>query len=268
VGGAGLARGYWNRPELTAQKFIAHPLAGADGRLYRSGDLGRYLPNGDLEYLGRIDQQVKLRGFRIELGEISAVLNTHAAIADSVVTLGESAAGEKILVAYCVKRPAREVDAPALRELLRERLPEYMVPAAWIFMERLPLTVNGKLDAKALPPPPFVQPAAPTAPGGSQLERSIAAIWCEVLQLPSVALEQNFFDVGGNSMNLVEVHDKLQASLGREMAITDLFAHATVRGLALHLSAAGPRSPAASVAASRAQRQREALSALRNSRQR
>jgi amino acid adenylation domain-containing protein len=268
VGGAGLARGYWNRPELTAQRFIAHSLA-RDGKLYRSGDLGRYLQNGELEYLGRIDQQVKLRGFRIELGEISAVLNTHPAIRDSVVVLGESAAGEKILVAYCVKAPAREVDPKALRQVLRERLPEYMVPAAWVFMEHLPLTVNGKLDLKALPRPDFPEPVtAPMTPtlGGSQLERSIAAIWCEVLQLPAVALEQNFFDVGGNSMNLVEVHDKLQASLGHEVAITDLFAHATVRGLALHLSAPQPRSANASAAAVRAQRQREALSTLRNSR--
>jgi acyl carrier protein len=183
--------------------------------------------------------------------------------------LGESAAGEKILVAYCVKAPAREVDPKALRQVLRERLPEYMVPAAWVFMEHLPLTVNGKLDLKALPRPDFPEPVtAPMTPtlGGSQLERSIAAIWCEVLQLPAVALEQNFFDVGGNSMNLVEVHDKLQASLGHEVAITDLFAHATVRGLALHLSAPQPRSANASAAAVRAQRQREALSTLRNSR--
>ena len=263
VGGAGLARGYLNREELTAQRFIQHPLA---GRLYRSGDLGRYLPNGDLEYLGRIDQQVKLRGFRIELGEIGAVLDTHAAIRESVVVLGESAAGEKILVAYMVKQAAGSAEVGELRQLLRTSLPEYMVPSAFVFIERLPLTVNGKLDVKALPPPdpPPSRAATPLAavPAGSALERSIAAIWCEVLQLQTVAVDQNFFDVGGNSMNLVEVHDKLQVLLGRELAITDLFAHTTVRALAAHWSMPKSRPAVASAGA----RQREALLALRNSR--
>jgi amino acid adenylation domain-containing protein len=271
VGGAGVARGYLNRPELSAQKFIPDPFAADPARrLYRSGDLGRYLPNGDLEYLGRIDQQVKIRGFRIELGEISAAINRDPSIRDSVVSVSEARPGEKALVAHLVRRDGGDVNIPALRQMLRERLPEYMVPSAFSFIERIPLTVNGKLDLKALPGPEKAQ-TAPTSPmtGGTALEQGIGRIWREVLQLPSVGLEQNFFDVGGNSVNLVQIHERLQRLLEREFSITDLFAHSTVRALAAHFAGkddAGVATPGSSIGASavRAQRQREALSALRS----
>ncbi len=265
VGGAGVARGYLNRPELTAQKFIPDAFTSEpDGRLYRSGDLARFLPNGELEYLGRIDAQVKIRGFRIELGEISAVLNSHPGVRDSVVIVRETAGGDKTLVAYLIEHAEAEVDLADVRRTLRDRLPEYMVPSAFAFIERLPLTVNGKLDVKALPQP--AEHRAHGAPGrtGTAMEETIAAIWREVLDLPAVDLTENFFDVGGNSVHLANVHDRLQKSLNRTFSITDLFAHPTVRALATHLTTDRKNEKAANDSRLRAQRQREALLAQRN----
>jgi amino acid adenylation domain-containing protein len=267
VGGAGVARGYLNRPELTAQRFIPDPFAsGAGGRLYRSGDLGRYLPNGDLEYLGRIDQQVKIRGFRIELGEISAQLNRHPGIRESVVIVTETVPGEKALAAYLVKRADADVDVAAIRLELRRRLPEYMVPATFAFIDRLPLTVNGKLDVKALPPPGNALRPAATAAGtqGTPLERGIAGIWRDVLQIPEPGLDQNFFDVGGNSLHVAEVHTRLQKLLERQFSITELFAHSTIHALAAHFSSTGRGDDAANANRVRAQRQRETVIAQRN----
>ncbi len=266
VGGAGVARGYWNRPELTAQRFITAAFAAQSGqRLYRSGDLARYLPNGDLEYLGRIDQQVKIRGFRIELGEIAAELNRDPAVRESVVIVVDSPAADKELAAYLVERAGASVDLATLRQRLRERLPEYMVPATFTFLEALPLTVNGKLDAKALPPPE--RRAAIATPTGSlaeatTLQRSIRDIWREVLHIPEPGLDQNFFDVGGTSLHVAEVHARLQRAVGREFSITELFAHATIRSLAAHFSS-DVKSSSAADARSRAERQRDALRAQR-----
>jgi acyl-coenzyme A synthetase/AMP-(fatty) acid ligase len=312
VGGAGVAQGYWNRPELTAQRFIPDPFAGADdagavytaapataavqaaavdtsavdtatvdagavgARLYRSGDLARYLPNGELEYLGRIDQQVKIRGFRIELGEIGAAIDSYDAVGESVVVVRETSVGDKTLVAYLVVRPQAHVDLAALRQMLRERLPEYMIPSAFVQITRLPLTVNGKLDVKALPDPSesvagaadpgqtAFDPASPLA--GTALEQSIAGIWRDVLRLPTVGLEQNFFDVGGNSLNLVDVHARLQELLERQFSITELFAHSTIRALGLHFAPQSTAPTRPSAAVDRAQRQRDALLAQRNMR--
>ena len=267
VGGAGVARGYLNRPELTAQRFIPDPfVAQGDGRLYRSGDLGRYLPNGDLEYLGRIDQQVKIRGFRIELGEISSEINRLAGIRESVVIVAETAAGEKALAAYLVKQASADPDVAAIRQELRRRLPEYMVPATFTFIERLPLTVNGKLDVKALPPPDASVrvPAAAAGPQGSPLERGIAGIWRDVLKIPEPGIDQNFFDVGGNSLHVAEVHTRLQKLLDRQFSITELFTYSTIRALASHFSAPVSIEGAANANRVRAQRQRETLLARRN----
>ena len=266
VGGAGVARGYLNRPELTAQKFVADTFATApDQRLYRSGDLARFLPNGDLEYLGRMDAQVKIRGFRIELGEISAALNSQAGVRDSVVVVRESANGDKALVAYLIK-DASDLDFAAVRRTLRDRLPEYMVPSAFAFIERIPLTVNGKLDINALPEPSEQRTAVSGGPRGTALEETIAGIWRDVLELPTVGLTENFFDVGGNSVHLATVHDRLQRSLGRSFSITDLFSHASVRALAAHLAGGAKTDTAANDSRVRAQRQREALMAQRNMR--
>jgi amino acid adenylation domain-containing protein len=266
VGGAGVARGYLNRPELDAQKFVPDPFAAQPGqRLYRSGDLGRYHTDGDLEYLGRIDSQVKIRGFRIELGEISACLDAHPSVRESVVVAAEPNPGDKILIAYVVKRPTLDVTEAQLRQLLRERLPEYMVPAALVFIDHIPLTVNGKLDVKALPPPARATRAAVPASiaAGSALEKGIAAIWCEVLDLPAVGYEQNFFDVGGNSMHVAEVHTQLQRLLGKDFSITELFAHPTIQSLGRHFDTADHGDQDSQGSQLRAERQRRALAARR-----
>jgi amino acid adenylation domain-containing protein len=267
IGGAGVARGYLNRAELTAQRFVPdHVGSDPSRRLYRSGDLARFLANGDLEYLGRIDSQVKIRGFRIELGEISAVIKSHHAIRDSVVVARDTAAGEKILVGYLIKDPQQHVTLAEVRRTLRDHLPEYMVPSAFVFIERLPLTVNGKLDVKALPAPPAeVEVDVRTAHKGSSLEESIAEVWRAVLGLPAVGFSDNFFDVGCNSVHLANVHDQLQKRLGRSFSITDLFAYPTIGALASHFTG-DVKNDHASANRLRAQRQREALLAQRNMR--
>ena len=268
VGGAGVALGYLNRPEMTAQRFVPDPFAepephGARRLMYRSGDLGRRLPGGDLEYLGRIDTQVKIRGFRIELSEISAVINRHAGVLDSVVVVGESATGDKVLWGYIVRRAGADVEIAALRRQLREHLPEYMIPAAFVFIDRLPLTVNGKLDRDALPAPTVMAVTAtpPGAAAATSLEHGIAAIWQEVLQVPTPGMDENFFDVGGTSIHVAEVHARLQRLLDRSFSITELFAHSTIRALAAHFAVSTPG--AAGEAQRRAQQQREALARRR-----
>jgi amino acid adenylation domain-containing protein len=267
VGGAGVGRGYLNRPDLTAQKFIPDPFRSEPGaRLYRSGDLGRALPNGDLEYLGRIDHQVKIRGFRIELGEIESVLNQHPGVRESVVIPREDLPGERSLVAYLITRTGADICLPALRELVRARLPEYMMPAAFVFIDRLPLTVNGKLDTAALPAPDkstAERPIAFVAPE-TELQRAIASIWQDVLNLPAAGLDDNFFDLGGNSIRLAQVHGRLQGLLGRQFPITDLFAYTNIRALAAHFGSLAQTASSTSTIQDRARHQREALSVRRN----
>jgi amino acid adenylation domain-containing protein len=266
VGGAGVARGYLNRPELTAQKFLPDPFSSDPAaRLYRSGDLARRLPGGDLEYLGRIDQQVKIRGFRIELGEIAAVLNSHPGIRDSVVVVREAASGEKILVGYLIRAADAHLRLADIRSLLRSRLPEYMVPAGFAFIDSFPLTVNGKLDARALPPPDSDEPAAAAARPGSGPSQWITDIWLDVLQISSVRPDQNFFDVGGDSILLAEVHDRLQKRFAMEIPIVDLFSHPTVQSLADHLGRSDHATAGTQAAQTRAARQRAALAGQRRS---
>jgi acyl-CoA synthetase (AMP-forming)/AMP-acid ligase II/acyl carrier protein len=268
VGGAGLARGYLNRPALTAERFIPDPFSEEPGaRLYRTGDLARFLPNGDIEYLGRIDQQVKIRGFRIELGEIESVLAGHPGIREAVVLVPEEAAGEKRLVAYLIATSTETPNVSDLRNLLRAKLPEYMVPSAFVFIDSLPLTSNGKLDRKALPAPDEAKgnshPALVTP--ANALERDIAGIWHKVLQTSSIGLEQNFFDVGGDSIRLATVHADLQKLLGIQFPITDLFAHTTIRSLAAHFDSSAKRQSSSASLQDRARRQRQAFSAHRKS---
>ncbi|HEV8638525.1 MAG TPA: amino acid adenylation domain-containing protein [Chloroflexota bacterium] len=239
VGGAGLARGYLNRPELSAERFVGHPFADAAGaRLYRSGDLARRLPNGDIEFLGRIDHQVKIRGFRIELGEIEAVLDRHPAVRESVVLAREAASGDKRLVAYVVPAPDRSATVGELRGHLREHLPEYMVPSAIVQLERLPLTTNGKVDRPALPDPDAVraEPERAYVAPRSDLERAIAGSWQVVLGIDRVGAADNFFDLGGNSLLMAELHGRLQEALGREIPMVELFQHPTVGALAARLA--------------------------------
>jgi non-ribosomal peptide synthetase component F len=266
VGGAGVARGYLNRPELTAAKFLPDPFS-ADpmARLYRSGDLARRLPDGDLEYLGRMDQQVKIRGFRIELGEIAAVLKSGLNIRDSIVIAGESPSGEKILIAYLVKGGDPLPSLTQIRAVLRARLPEYMVPAKFAFIDSIPLTVNGKLDVKSLPAPDPEEAAVTAADalprsGTAQL---ITEIWQEVLKSKAVGVNQNFFDAGGDSISLADVHERLERVFERKIPMVDLFTHPTVQELAAHLEGRSAAVDTESSARTRAQRQREALAARR-----
>ncbi|HJX27077.1 MAG TPA: amino acid adenylation domain-containing protein, partial [Thermoanaerobaculia bacterium] len=238
LAGAGGARGYFGRPDLTAEKFIPDPFGAVPGgRLYRTGDLARWLPSGELEHLGRIDHQVKVRGFRIELGEIEAALLTHPEVRQATVMVRE-VAGSKALVGYLSgERSAGEEPRPAaaaLREHLRSRLPEHMVPAFFVQLPALPLTPNGKVNRKALPAPAL--PVAAAAKGRlSGAEEQVAAIWCEVLDLPRVGSEDNFFDLGGHSLLLPRVQAGLRERLGREVTLVDLLTHTTVRALARHL---------------------------------
>ncbi|MCC2650942.1 MAG: hypothetical protein K0Q60_1097 [Microvirga sp.] len=234
IGGAGLARGYWNRPELTAEKFIPNPFCPTQGsRIYKTGDRARYRSDGAIELLGRLDHQVKVRGFRIELGEIEAILLEHPDVRESVVVPNEDPSGHKRLVAYVV---ACRDPAPAsgeLRRVLSERLPDYMVPAAFVVLSALPLTPNGKVDRRALPAPEgdgqraraHVAPRTPA-------EEIVAGVWSDVLGLERVGVQDNFFDLGGHSLLLAKVWSKLRERVQGELSMMDLFRYPTVEALA------------------------------------
>jgi amino acid adenylation domain-containing protein len=240
IGGAGLARGYLNRPELTAQKFIANPLSlESKARLYKTGDLARYRSDGNIEYLGRIDHQVKVRGFRIELGEIEAVLSQHSVVLQSVVVVREDIPGNQQLVAYVV---AHKEEAPPtaseLRHFLKQQLPEYMVPSAFVTLDSLPLTPNGKVDRRALPSPEGLRAdlaAAYVAPR-TELEQMIATVWQEVLRVEKVGIHDNFFDMGGHSLLVVQVHRKLQEILQRSFLMTEMFKYPTISSFVEYLA--------------------------------
>ncbi|HEY6186087.1 MAG TPA: amino acid adenylation domain-containing protein [Pyrinomonadaceae bacterium] len=239
VGGAGLARGYLHRPEWTAESFIPHPFSASPGeRLYRTGDLARYLPDGQIEFIGRIDGQVKIRGHRIELGEIEVVLNNHLAIRESVVDCRETRTGEKRLTAYLVAEAEAHPSVDELRTYLGERLPGYMIPSAFMFLSSLPLNANGKVDRQALPYADALNLSTGTAYVApvTKMERTIAALWRELLGLERVGVDDNFFDLGGHSLLMILMQSKLQETLEREIAIIELFQYPTVGALARHLS--------------------------------
>jgi amino acid adenylation domain-containing protein len=247
IGGDGLARGYRGRPDLTAEKFIPDPVSGAAGaRLYRTGDLARFQPGGEIEFLGRLDHQVKIRGFRIELSEVEAALAAHPAVRQTVAVARAEAGGGHRLVAYVVFAEGGAPGAPGsqgvaeLRRFLAERLPDPFIPSIFVALDRLPLTPNGKVDRKALPVPESVAAArtAPAAPA-SGLERTIAEIWREILQVEKVGLHDNFFDLGGHSLLAAELHSRLREVLGRELSVVDLFRHPTVGALARFLAPGG-----------------------------
>ncbi|HEY0553027.1 MAG TPA: beta-ketoacyl synthase N-terminal-like domain-containing protein, partial [Thermoanaerobaculia bacterium] len=245
IGGAGVARGYHGRPDLTAERFVPDPWsAEPGGRLYRTGDLVRFRASGDLEYLGRIDHQVKVRGFRIEPGEVEAALLSHPGVRQAVVAArGEGS--DRRLVAWLIPEDAPPAIAE-LREHLRRTLPEYMIPAAYQVMEAFPRTASGKVDRRILPTPGGTREAASGAAYADPrdgLERSLAGIWREVLKVDRVGVDDNFFDLGGHSLLAAQVHARLAALLGREVALLDLFRYPTVRSLAGFLGgAAAPQS--------------------------
>ncbi len=234
IGGIGLARGYLNRLELTAEKFVNTKIFDNLGRLYKTGDLARFLPDGNIEYLGRLDFQVKIRGFRIELEEIEIALTRHPALREAVVIIREDLPGDRRLVGYII--PGREPgpNVSELRAFLKEKLPGYMVPAAFVTLKIMPLTANGKVDRRALPAPDGLRPelkilyAAPH----SEAERTLAAIWKQVLQVEKVGMNDSFFDLGGHSLLMVQVHDKLQEIFKQDFSIMELFQYPTVSSMA------------------------------------
>ncbi|WP_017653095.1 non-ribosomal peptide synthetase [Fortiea contorta] len=232
IGGAGLAQGYLHRPELTAEKFISHQLA-PETRLYRSGDLARYLPNGELEYLGRIDNQVKIRGFRIELGEIETTLCQHPNIRETVVLPWEDAVKNQRLVAYIVPKLEPAPTTKELQNWLKEKLPEYMIPAFCVSLPALPLTTNGKVNRRALPAPNTVKPEldrAFVAPR-TKIEQVLADIWAQVLGVARVGIDDNFFELGGDSILSTQIIAKANQA-GLQLTFRKLFTHQTIAELA------------------------------------
>ena len=237
LGGVGVVRGYHHRPGLSAERFIPDDFSGEPGaRLYRTGDLARFLPDGQVEYLGRLDHQVKVRGFRVELGEIESRLRRQKGVSDAVV-LARPTGGEPTLVAYWVASEGASPEVETLRDALRAELPAYMVPSLFVVLDVLPLTGSGKVDRRALPDPGEQRQVevAYQAPR-SELERRIAAIWQEVLELDQVSAGENFFDLGGHSLHMVRVQTKLRELMGRDVPMVDLFHYPNVRSLAEHLS--------------------------------
>ncbi len=242
-----MTRGYFGQPGLTAERYLPDPFSSAQGapgaRLYRTGDLVRRRPDGVLEFLGRTDFQVKIRGFRIELGEIEETLAPCPAVRQAVVLAREDVPGDQRLSAYVVPQPAEEgdpvvsFDAAEARRFLLERLPEYMVPSAWVVLSELPLTPNGKVDRKALPAPEG--PRAVWSPGfvppRTEGERVVAALWSEALRLDRVGVQDDFFELGGHSLLLAQVHRRLRERFERELSVMDLFRYPTVESLAAFL---------------------------------
>ncbi|MGO9939563.1 MAG: non-ribosomal peptide synthetase [Terracidiphilus sp.] len=260
IGGDGVVRGYWNRPDLTAERFFKIPSL-ANNRIYRTGDLARCLPNGNLDFIGRADFQIKLRGHRIEPGEIEAVLEQLPGVKQAVIVAREDRESDNRLVAYLVGEASQTTSAAILRGTLESKLPDYMVPSAFVFLPAFPLTDNGKIDRKALlalPPPGFATGAVtpnPESEAASDIERIIAHAWQDALGVATVGLNDNFFDLGAHSLTVAEVHARLQDVLGREIALIDLFHFSTVKELAAQLAGTQQQSQVSD----RAQRRRLAL---------
>ncbi|MEP6743436.1 MAG: amino acid adenylation domain-containing protein [bacterium] len=232
IGGAGVARGYINRADATAEKFIPNPFGGDGERLYKTGDLARYFSNGRIEFLGRVDDQVKIHGYRIEPGEIEQVLRDHHSVAASVVIAREDQPGEKRLVAYTVLQNQQKTDANELRVFLGGRLPEYMMPSAFVFLERLPLTPNGKIDRHALPPPDrFRSDGDQFALPRNNVEATLAKIWSGVLGLERIGIHHNFFELGGDSILSIQIIARANQA-GLRLSPRQLFQHQTIAELA------------------------------------
>jgi len=262
AGGDGVARGYLNRDELTAERFISDPFV-AGSRLYKTGDLARYLNDGAIEFLGRKDNQVKIRGFRVELGEIEAAIKEHPLANDCAVVVREDEPGEKRLVAYVVPNkgiPTTSDTVSDLRSSLRERLPEYLVPAQFVLLTELPLSPNGKVDRNRLPAPDvrsdletvYVAPQ-------TEVERTIAAIWQATLRIEKVGRHDNFFELGGHSLDVTQVHSKLSKTINKDLMIVDLFKYPTIESLARHLSKRQSDKPSLNGVRSRAEKQKQVM---------
>jgi acyl carrier protein len=266
IGGLGVTRGYWRRPDLTAEKFLPDPHAANSpgARLYRTGDLARFLPDGRIECLGRLDQQIKIRGFRVELGEIEALLREQPGIAEAAVVLRELAPGDQRLLGYVRTDDGGDADADVLRAALLRQLPDFMVPAAIISLKAMPQTPNGKIDRKALPLP--ARAAAPAAAGAaiagaataSGAESLVMGIWQRALGLAQIGLRDNFFDIGGHSLLVIQVLKELREKFAKPIQMTDLFRHTTIESLAKFLEGEGTADAATQRGRSRAEARRAA----------
>lgn len=266
IGGSCLARGYHNRSELTAEKFIPDPFCPVEGaRLYKTGDLARYLIDGNLEFLGRIDHQVKIRGFRIETEEIEAVLGRHEAITEVVVLAKKDKSGQDRLVAYWVANGKAVPETGELRAYLLEKLPEYMVPTAFMPLEAFPLTPNGKVNRRALPAPEDFQlsSSANFVKPRTEIEQQLASIWQEVLTVEKVGIYDNFFDLGGHSLAMMKVHGQLGELLEKDINIVEMFRYPTINSLTKFLTEEQNKTPVYLEKQKRASQQREALNLQR-----
>ncbi|MAT97570.1 MAG: hypothetical protein CL608_10545 [Anaerolineaceae bacterium] len=238
IGGVGVARGYWNRPELTEEKFIVDPFpplvpptGEKGGKLYKTGDLVRYLPDGNIQFLGRVDHQIKLRGFRIELGEIENQLTALPSVREALVTLHTVNADDKRLLAYLVPQDGQQIDIAEIRTQLQAVLPDYMVPNLFVPLDAFPLMPNGKVNRRALPAPTLHVADKTAVLPRSQLEQRIAQVWQKVLGLPEVGIHDNFFDLGGHSLLLVQAQRQLQEELGREIPLVQFLEKPTIHGV-------------------------------------
>jgi acyl-CoA synthetase (AMP-forming)/AMP-acid ligase II len=233
IGGAGVARGYWRQPALTETRFVRDPFAAAgDRRMYRTGDVARYKPGGQIQLIGRVDHQIKLRGHRIELGEIEAAIEGHPEVRQAVVALDGKDSDQR-LIAF-IKQLDGDADAERLRPWLQVRLPEYMVPSAFIPIAEIPLTPNGKVDRKRLPIAKTYprERSASIIDARNQTEERLSQIWSEILGIERPGVRDNFFDLGGHSLLLVRVHAKLRQEMGQDIAVIDLFRYPTIESLA------------------------------------
>jgi amino acid adenylation domain-containing protein len=235
IGGAGLARGYWNRPDLTAERFIPHPFSSQAGaRLYRTGDVGRYQPNGNVKLAGRMDEQVKVRGYRIELGEIEAVLRLHSGVKEAAVIAQDGAGLDRQLVAYVVAEPEMAFSNTDLKSFLKEKLPEYMVPAVYMLLQELPLTPNGKIDRRALPEPDKAggEMSGQLVASRDFLEIPLIRLWENVLGVQPIGIKDNFFELGGHSILALRLMGAVHQRFGRELPLSILFEKPTVEHFA------------------------------------
>ncbi|HSU51165.1 MAG TPA: non-ribosomal peptide synthetase, partial [Segetibacter sp.] len=236
IGGAGVARGYLNREELTAQKFVRNHFSKEEGgRLYKTGDLGRWLPDGNVEYLGRVDDQVKIRGYRIELEEVATVIRESGLVKDAAVLMKEKTPGIKQLVGYVVAEEAFDLQSFKLH--LQNKLPDFMIPAAWVQLNHIPLTSNGKVDKKALPNPDVSEHLSNQyASPENETEHKLAEIWGDLLGMEKVGVNNNFFELGGDSLMIMRLRSQIHLKLKVELEIRDLFQYSTIRELTKFLS--------------------------------
>ena len=244
IGGIGLARGYCQRPDLTAERFVPNPFAANPGdRLYRTGDLARWLPNGEIEFLGRIDYQVKIRGYRIELGEIETILEMHQAIAQAIVqAIDDNVAGKKLVAYLVVKSEIEKPSLSSLQSYILAKLPDYMLPSAWVFLDAMPLTPNNKVDRRALPLPNQSDHRIEYIAPRNAIEEVLTYIWQEILPVEKVGVMDNFFQLGGHSLLAGQVHARIRKVFLIDLELRELFNTVTIEKMAQLLLDREPQS--------------------------